>query len=48
MRPVYNQLRALSKTGTFPESWQVLLRIEVREFVPVKVSPIAMRITQGS
>jgi len=48
MRPVYKQLRALSKTGAFPESWQVLLRIEVREFVPVKVSPIAMRITQGS
>jgi len=48
MRPVYKQLRALSKTGAFPESWQVLLRIEVREFVPVKVSPIAVRITQGS
>jgi hypothetical protein len=48
MRPVYNQLRAMSKTGTFPESWQVLLRIEVREFVPVKVSPVAVRITQGS
>jgi hypothetical protein len=48
MGPVCKQLRALSKTGTFPESWQVLLRIEVREFVPVKVSPIDVRITQGS
>ncbi len=46
MKPVYNQLRSLSKTRAFPESWQVLLRIEVREFVPVKVSPIAMRLTQ--
>ena len=48
MEPVFRQLRAGSKTGAFPESWQVLLRIEVREFVPVQVTPIAMRITQGS
>ena len=48
MRPVYKQLRAESKTGTFPESWQVLLRIEVREVVPIKVTPIAMRITEGN
>jgi len=48
MRPVYKQLRALSKTGTFPESWQVLLRIEVREYIPIKVSPVAVRITEGN
>lgn len=47
MRPVYQQLRAGSKTGAFPESWQVLLRIEAREDVPVTVVPVAMRITTG-
>jgi hypothetical protein len=46
MFPVYEQLRAESKTATFPESWQVLLRIEAREDVPVKVSPVAVRITE--
>ena len=48
MRPIYNQLRDESKTGKFPESWQVLLRIEAREDVPIKVSPVAIRITEGS
>ena len=48
MRPVYKQLRDQSKTGKFPESWQVLLRIEAREDVPIKVSPVAMRITEGN
>jgi|GEM_PF-1796967 len=48
MRPVYSQLRAESKTGSFPESWQVLLRIQAREDVPVTVNPIAMRITEGN
>jgi len=48
MRQVYKQLRAQSKTGTFPESWQVLLRIEARDDVPIKVNPVAMRITEGN
>ena len=48
MQQVYKQLRAKSKTGTFPESWQVLLRIEAREDVPIKVTPVAMRITEGN
>ena len=48
MRPVYEQLRDQSKTGKFPESWQVLLRIEAREYVPVQVSPVAVRITEGN
>jgi hypothetical protein len=48
MEPIYKQMRTQAKNGAFPESWQVLLRIEVREFVPVQVSPIAMRITLGS
>jgi hypothetical protein len=48
MRPIYQQLRAKSKTGKFPESWQVLLRIETREYVPVQVSPVTIRITEGN
>jgi hypothetical protein len=48
MEPIYKQLRAESKTGAFPESWQVLLRIEAREYVPIKVSPVAVRITEGT
>lgn len=48
MWPVYKQLRAASKRGTFPESWQVLLRIEARQDVPIKVSPVAVRITEGN
>jgi len=36
----------MSRTGKFPESWQVLLRIETREYVPVKVSPVTLRITE--
>ena len=48
MEPIYKQLRAGSKTGAFPQSWQVLLRIEAREYVPIRVSPVAVRITEGS
>jgi hypothetical protein len=46
MWPIYQQLRARSRTSKFPESWQVLMRIETREYVPVKVSPITVRITE--
>jgi len=48
MRPIYKQLLAASKTGIFPESWQVLLRIEAREDVPITVNPVATRITEGN
>lgn len=48
MWPIYQQLRARSRTGKFPESWQVLLRVETREYVPVKVSPVTVRITEGN
>lgn len=46
MRPVYEQLRARSRSGTFPQSWQVLLRIEARQDVPIRVTPVALRITE--
>jgi hypothetical protein len=45
MRPVYEQLLAQSKAGTFPSSWQVLLHIQAREDVPVSVVPVAIRVT---
>lgn len=48
MWPVYQQLRAKAGSGAFPESWQVLLRIEAHQDVPVSVTPIAIRITKGS
>jgi hypothetical protein len=45
MRPVYQQLRAAAGSRHFPDSWQVLLRIQAREDVPVSVTPLAVRIT---
>lgn len=45
MKPVYQQLRAAAGSGNFPDSWQVLLRIQARQDVPVSVTPVAVRIT---
>jgi len=44
MRSVYEQLKKASARGNFPSEWQVLLRINARENVPLKVSPIAVRV----
>ena len=46
MLPVYQQLRAAAGSQTFPDSWQVLVRIQARQDVPVNVTPIAVRITR--
>jgi hypothetical protein len=46
MKPVYQQLRAVAGSGHFPDSWQVLLRIQARQDVPVSVTPVAVRITR--
>lgn len=48
MWPIYEQLRNQSKSRTFPESWQVLLRIEARQDIPIRVVPIAVRITKSN
>jgi hypothetical protein len=48
MRPVYRQLRAAAGSGSFPDSWQVLLRIEARQDVPVSVTPVAVRTTPSA
>lgn len=47
MKPVYQQLRADSNSKTFPDSWQVLLRIQARQDVPVSVTPVAIRISHS-
>jgi len=46
MWPVYQQLRTAAGSHGFPDSWQVLLRIQARQDVPVSVTPIAVRITR--
>jgi hypothetical protein len=46
MWPVYQQLQAAARPGSFPDSWQVLVRIEARQDVPVSVTPIAVRLTR--
>jgi hypothetical protein len=46
MKPVYQQLRAAAGGKDFPDSWQVLLRIQARQDVPVSVTPVAVRITR--
>lgn len=48
MWPVYQQLRSSAGGGSFPDSWQVLLRIEARQDVPINVTPLAIRITRVS
>jgi hypothetical protein len=47
MWPVYQQLRAAAGSRGFPDSWQVLVRIQARQDVPVSVTPIAVRITRA-
>jgi hypothetical protein len=44
MRAVYDRLKAQGRNGAFPESWQVLLRIDAREDVPVKVTALSTRV----
>jgi hypothetical protein len=46
MWPVYQQLRAAAGSQGFPDSWQVLVRVQARQNVPVRVTPIAVRITR--
>jgi hypothetical protein len=47
MWPVYQQLRVAAGSQGFPDSWQVLVRIQARQDVPVRVTPIAVRITRA-
>jgi hypothetical protein len=47
MWPVYQQLRDAAGSQGFPDSWQVLVRIQARQDVPVSVTPIAVRIMRA-
>jgi len=44
MRPVYEKLKAATKSGRIPENWQVLLKIRARDDIPVDVSFVALRV----
>jgi hypothetical protein len=48
MLPVYKQLQTAAGPHVFPDSWQVLVRIQARQDVPVSVTPVAIRITRTS
>ncbi len=47
MKPVYDRIRAAIAGRSFPQSWEVLLKIDVRDCVPVNTSAIAVRPAQG-
>jgi len=48
MRPVYDKLKAASRSGTIPDQWQVLLKINARDDVPVDVSFVALRVYENA
>ncbi len=43
MKPVYDRIRAASAGQPFPATWEVLIKIEVRDSVPVSTSAVAVR-----
>jgi len=47
MEPVYKQLKQAAG-GTMPANWQILLHINARDNVPIKETPIALRINPPS
>lgn len=47
MQPVYKQLKQ-DAGGTMPANWQILLRINARDNIPVKVTPVAVRVNPPS
>ena len=44
MRQVVNELRKMSSDKRMPSNWQVLLRIEGRDNIPLRVQPVAYRV----
>jgi len=47
MRPLYKQLKQAGH-GTMPTDWQILLRINARDDIPEKVTPVVVRINAPS
>lgn len=43
MKPVYDRIRAAAPGQPFPANWEVLIRIDVRDNLPVNTSGIALR-----
>lgn len=48
MKPIFENLKAASRNSTMPSNWQVLLRINLRDDVPLNVSFVALRILDPS
>jgi hypothetical protein len=48
MKPIFENLKAASRNSTMPPNWQVLLRINLRDDVPLNVSFVALRILDPS
>jgi hypothetical protein len=46
MRPVYEKLKSSANRGTLPPNWQVVLKIESRDDVPVDVSYVTHRLNR--
>lgn len=43
MKPVYERLKATNPKGAFPSNWEVLIRVDVRENIPVDASFVTCR-----
>ncbi|MGC2400842.1 MAG: hypothetical protein WA510_13710, partial [Acidobacteriaceae bacterium] len=48
MKPVFEKLRLVSSNHSIPPNWQVLLRITARDKVPLHVSFITLRTSEGT
>jgi hypothetical protein len=48
MKPIFEKLKAASRSSTLPSNWQVLLRINLRDDVPLNISFVALRILDPS
>jgi hypothetical protein len=48
MKPIFEKLKAASPNSTMPANWQVLLRINLRDDVPLNVSFVTLRILDPS
>jgi hypothetical protein len=44
MEPIFQRLKRSSPDGSIPANWQVLLRITVRDDVPLGVAMVALRV----
>ena len=48
MKPIFEKFKAASHNSTMPPNWQVLLRINLRDDVPLNVSFVSLRILDPS